>query len=375
MRSIRDMEQLLKQKGNQAQVPKLTFDAAADAETDLSALIPGSLRRARRLNTRIIAMACVAVIAIAGSTIFALPLWQNIFYTVAENSALEVSNLPNSLADASKPTADSSKLETNAQLLKRLAGYIPHIPMKYLYITDNGRDLEGYFTNKDIVERAHLCLYFNEGTNEIPRYLLFIETLNGVLIKEFSYNEPMPISNISMQDLTGDGLDELIVAVTSGGSNRGVLLYIITMVSDTPRILFTINSADSTYDDEAPPPFDFGFVYEFLPNYQAVLKNKSVATEHDIDLSYMKELTGFDGSFDSNGRGTQSLGFDWVYRYELTDIDKDGLCEIRCVADVWYSTHAETVGYVSAYLKYNTASHEFKVIRTDYTPLIQQNND
>ena len=368
----RDMEQLLKQKGNQAQVPKLTFDAAAGAETDFSALIPGRLRRGRRLNTGIIAVACVAVIAIAGSTIFAISVWQDrltaFLHGAAESSALEVSDPPSSLPEASKPTADSAKPETNDQLLERLAGYVPHIPMKCLYITDKERDLEGHFTNKDTMERAHLCLYFDADTNEIPRYLLFIETSNGVLIKEFSYNEPMPISDISIQDLTGDGLDEVIVAVTCGGSNRGVLLYMITMVSGTPQILFTINSYDSAYGDDAPPPFDFGFVYEFLPDYQVVLRNKSVATELNMDLSYMKELDSFDGDFDTDGRGTRSLEFDWVYRYELTDIDADGLYEIQCVADVWYATHAENVGYASAYLKYNTTSQEFEVIRVDYTP-------
>ena len=362
----RDMEQLLKQKGNQAQVPELTFDAAAGAETDFSAFIPGRLRQVKRFSRRIIAVACVAVLAIAGGTIFACPLWRDSMYSAAENSVLEMSDPPNSLADASKPTAGSSKLETNDQLRKRLAGYIPHIPMKYVYIMDNGRDLEGHFTNKDTVERAHLCLYSNADTNEIPRFIMFIEASDGMLIKEFSYNESMPISAISMQDLTGDGLDEVVVAITSGGSNRGVLLYIFTMDANTPRILLTTNSADSTYDDQAPLPFDFGFVYEFLPNYQAVLRNRYAAGEYAIDLSYMKEFSCFDGSFDTNGRGTGRVGFDWVYRYEFTDIDADGRCEIQCVADVWYSTHAETVGYASAYLKYNTASHEFEVIRVDY---------
>lgn len=275
------------------------------------------------------------------------------------------SSAPNSTNSSAVPGGSSQTISD--PLLAELAGYLPGVQAEHLYSSPQWMGIQGHFTQTDAAESVYLLSYQNaEEANELPRYYLLLDTGEEVLVKEFAFEFFVAITSIGIQDLTGNGLDEIVVSIHEGGSSRGEALFIFTAADKKIELL--LSTIDQTrFDKTAPAPFDFGFTSECLPGYRALIRNRFTNQEWELDLSASR---GLPAAFDEEGRGLSLIDYDLVTDYGFEAGEEKGKTEIRCGIDAWFSIHAETVCYLDAYLVYDQLTGSFRVNRAEIHPAV-----
>ena len=150
------------------------------------------------------------------------------------------------------------------------------------------QNILGFFTS---IEEVQTASFYSIFSDDYTGYIMLIETSEETLITTFAEDNAQRIEEIYVSDLTGDGLDEIVVILSH---TRAAPLYILTASQNEPRLLLSISFIN------LPPhqyPLDFGFSGIMNPNLEAVFTNQYIDTEAKLDLSrFIKEICLYDES-------------------------------------------------------------------------------
>ena len=184
------------------------------------------------------------------------------------------------------------------------------------------------------------------------------------LVKYFAENEGSSIASIHFRDLTGDGLDEIIVTLHG---MEIIPFFIFTASRNDLRMLYSFSHMDSStsnYRDE------FFFSGTCDSNLQAVIRSNYTDMEDRFDLSY------FISEIYQHGENTsfEDGKFEFIFLFpgglEFLDIGK-GMYELKCNGEVRllytgreaYINEAIALSYV--YLSYDVQNDMLVVTKTD----------
>lgn len=255
----------------------------------------------------------------------------------------------------------------SAEALKdRVMANMPDLKRESLESFMRWSNMDGYCTSADTPSLVTIFRYTEESNS--VRMILMLDTEGETTITQLvndTYVGMYP-STVDILDLTGDGRDEIIICMDSGGSGGSFYMLVYT-VSDG-KLQMILNNTDSNFTDPGlPERIDLGFSGETLSDYRVRMSNRYTGTDYEIDISHLKYFLTLDNIVDENGKGRFDVMIDPFTGYAFTDVTGDGIPEIRVVNTIWYYTHVETIGYATAYLSYDKATGAFQVNRTEYT--------
>ena len=347
----RKTERLLREKLEQIPVPDLPCPNPKAADTD-TFLAP--VPRPQRGFWRLPITAAVAAALLLCTTAALLQVsWPNLL--AGPSPSLSPSVLPADSVSGTPVTKLPSSSPTvllKERLARHLAAVIPDVRPDQITVSDKGQSLLGHFVSTDALQLAYLCTYYS--SDKTIQHFLVIERTGGVIIQAFAYGAGFSIRSVWLGDVTGDGLDDLIITVDSGANASGEYFGVFSMHGGSPQLLMTNWFYEKDGVANAPESYDFGFYAELLPDYRAVLRNRYTSMQVPVVLD--KSLPG---AFDQTGRGQGDVEHDYVESYEVKDVNGDGRADIRCRMLAWYSVHAASIGWFDAWLTYNPSKSGF----------------
>jgi len=163
---------------------------------------------------------------------------------------------------------------------------VSNIDWDNIYSYPEWQNIPGFFTSKDEVQNVS---FYSTISDDFTGYIMKIETSTETLIANFAEGNIQRIEKIYISDLTGDGLDEIVVILSH---SRAAPLYILTACQDEPRLLFSIS-----YNNLSPHqyPLDFGFSGVMNPDLEAVFTNRYISSEAKMDLNrFINEICLYD---------------------------------------------------------------------------------
>ena len=148
-------------------------------------------------------------------------------------------------------------------------------------------------------------------------------------------------------DFTGDGVDDVLISISSGGSGATGYYYIYTFVNNKPRKIFDFEIFDSEYEYEV----------NYLDNYKAEVISKANNKRYILDLTYkgqeyLSEIYNSDGTLKEPISGW----VDPLSGFYPIDYQRDGTYELYAEQLIAGRYHADGLGYVQTSLEWNGKS-------------------
>ena len=177
-------------------------------------------------------------------------------------------------------------------LPERFAQCVRGIDPKQMITLPDWVGIEGSFT--DIGEMQTISLYLfcdtEPESSQVPCYYIFLDTGDGVSAMSFANYDISAISAVTVLDLTGDGLDEIVVVLSDG---RTKSLYIITAMDNELRLLLSVSHSNRLADYQP----DCGFSGTCDANMDVIIKNRYTGMEKTIDLTgFVRDTCLYDES-------------------------------------------------------------------------------
>ncbi|MGE7922842.1 hypothetical protein ACQKND_06625 [Viridibacillus arvi] len=171
---------------------------------------------------------------------------------------------------------------------------------------------------------------FNEKTN-------FYEQIP---LKENSGYNP----TISLGDYTGNGVEDILVVIDSGGSGGIIFAYIFTYVNGEMRQVFDSDAYNELSKYEV----------NYLDNYKVSVTSSYPAKKYILDLTYkgkeyLSEIYNVDGTLKAPIQGW----VDPISGFYPIDYARDGNYEFLAYQEIAGRYHADGLGYVETILKWN----------------------
>lgn len=151
-------------------------------------------------------------------------------------------------------------------------------------------------------------------------------------------------SFLTLTDVTGDGIDNVIITAPTGGSSGTIDLRVLDFSGGEAKEIFTKENNNGV-----------AFVGKYLPNYKAELIFPAMNRDIVIDLSSNKELYNNLNIYTANGNVKESgvepymEGFSSVI---TIDTDDDGTGELLTTQRIVGPINMDTLGYVRTIWKY-----------------------
>ena len=145
-------------------------------------------------------------------------------------------------------------------------------------------------------------------------------------------------------DFTGDGVDDILVSIVSGGSGGITYYYIFTDTNNVPMMIFDYNIFNNFYK--------YDVIYR--DNYKAEVINRTLNTSFIIDLNY-KGKQYLDEIYYSNGKLKKPIngfvnGLSGLYP---VDFDSNGVYELLGYQKIAGQYNADSLGYIQTSLKWD----------------------
>ncbi|MFF3100915.1 hypothetical protein [Viridibacillus arvi] len=171
---------------------------------------------------------------------------------------------------------------------------------------------------------------FNEKTN-------FYEQIP---LKENSGYNP----TISLGDYTGNGVEDILVVIDSGGSGGIIFAYIFTYMNGEMRQVFDSDAYNELSKYEV----------NYLDNYKVSVTSSYPAKKYILDLTYkgkdyLSEIYNVDGTLKAPIQGW----VDPISGFYPIDYARDGNYEFLAYQEIAGRYHADGLGYVETVLKWN----------------------
>ena len=142
---------------------------------------------------------------------------------------------------------------------------------------------------------------------------------------------------IGLRDFTGDGVDDILIGINTGGSGGIMYYYIYSFINNTPKLLFDFD----VYNQQ----------YEYQVNYKDNYKVEVISEENNkmyiIDISnkgeeYLNEIYDKDGKLKEPIEGFVNP-LSGLYP---VDFDSDGVYELLAYQKIAGRYNADSLGYI-----------------------------
>ncbi|MBM7650397.1 hypothetical protein JOC78_003387 [Bacillus ectoiniformans] len=164
-------------------------------------------------------------------------------------------------------------------------------------------------------------------------------TVSIPLKKNMGY-DPM----IFLGDFTGDGINDILINIPTGGSGGTTYNYVYSFVNNEPRLLFDSDDFNQAYQYEVT----------YKDNYKVEVFSKRNNARYLIDLS-LRGPDYLNNLYDANGKlKTPISGWvDPISGLYPIDFAFDGLYDLIAYQQIAGTYHADTVGTIQNRLKWN----------------------
>lgn len=138
-------------------------------------------------------------------------------------------------------------------------------------------------------------------------------------------------------DFTGDGVQDIMIRIDSGGSGAFTYDYIYSFVHRQARLLFDFNR----YNEQNQ------YTVTYLDQYKVRVDSPAAGRTYLIDLSdrdseYLSQIYNPDGTLKKPIQGWA----DGVSGFYPVDIDRNGVYEVQAYQQLSGLYHADSLGYV-----------------------------
>ncbi len=144
-------------------------------------------------------------------------------------------------------------------------------------------------------------------------------------------------------DFTGDGVDDILISIASGGSGGTMYHYIYSFVNNATQLLFDFN----VYNE--------GYKYDvtYKDNYKVEVISKKNNKKYIIDISY-KEADYLNEIYDQNGKLKNPInGFvNPISGLYPVDFDSNKVYELLAYQKIAGRYNADSLGYFLNTLKW-----------------------
>ncbi len=166
----------------------------------------------------------------------------------------------------------------------------------------------------------------------------------GVLTSESMKENAGYDPTLFLGDMTGDGVDDILVGINSGGSGAFMYYYIYSDYGNMLRMIFDFNIFNNFYQ--------YDVIYR--DNYKVEVINKTSKISYMIDLTY-KGKQYLSEIYDSNGKLKAPItgwvdGLSGLYP---VDFDGNGVYELLGYQKIAGRYNADSLGYVMTSLKWD----------------------
>lgn len=163
--------------------------------------------------------------------------------------------------------------------------------------------------------------------------------LSRIPLKENAGYDPA----LFLGDFTGDGVDDILISIFSGGSGGMMWHYIYSFVNNSPKLLFDFN----VYNEE------YKYDVTYKDNYKAEVISRKNNEKYIIDLTY-KGQDYLNEIYNEQGILKQPIsGFvDPISGLYPIDYDLNGVYELLAYQKIAGRYNADGIGYVLNILKW-----------------------
>ena len=162
----------------------------------------------------------------------------------------------------------------------------------------------------------------------------------GIPLKQNAGYNP----TLFLGDFTGDGVNDILVGITSGGSGGIMYYYIYSFIDNVPKLLFDVDVYNEQYQYEV----------NYMDNFKVkVISNKNNAT-YIIDISY-KGSDYLNEIYDADGKLKVPIsGFvNPLSGLYPVDFDSNGVYELLAYQKIAGRYNADSLGYVQNISSWN----------------------
>lgn len=142
---------------------------------------------------------------------------------------------------------------------------------------------------------------------------------------------------IFLGDFNGNGVNDILISINSGGSGAIMFYYIYSFINNMPNLLFDFN----LYNEE------YKYAVNYMDNYKVMFLSKKNNTKYLIDISlkgkdYLNEI------YDKNGKLKKPInGFvNPLSGLYPVDFDSNGVYELLAYQRIAGRYNADSLGYV-----------------------------
>lgn len=146
-----------------------------------------------------------------------------------------------------------------------------------------------------------------------------------------------------LEDFTGDGVDDILISIATGGSGGIMDYYIYSFVYNTVRLLFDFDLFNEQYQYDVT----------YKDNYKVEVISKENNKKYIIDISY-KEADYLNEIYDENGKLKNPInGFvNPISGLYPVDFDSNKVYELLAYQKIAGRYNADSLGYVLNTLKW-----------------------
>lgn len=147
-----------------------------------------------------------------------------------------------------------------------------------------------------------------------------------------------------LDDFTGDGADDILISIASGGSGGMMYYYIYSFINNIARLLFDFNVYNEHYK----------YNVTYKDNYKVEVVSRNNNTKYLIDISY-RGVDYLSEIYDVNGKLKNPIaGFvNPLSGLYPVDFDSNKVYELLAYQKIAGRYNADSLGYVLNTLKWN----------------------
>ncbi len=145
-------------------------------------------------------------------------------------------------------------------------------------------------------------------------------------------------------DFTGDGVDDILLSIYTGGSGATMYHYIYTDLMNQPRMIFDFEQFNE----------DNQYSVNYMDNARVKVVDKSKNKTFIIDISY-KGKDYLDEIYDENGKLKEPIeGFvNPISGLYPVDFDYNGTYELLIYQKIAGRYNADAIGYILSYVNWD----------------------
>ncbi|MFS0689955.1 VCBS repeat-containing protein [Sporosarcina sp. 179-K 8C2 HS] len=198
--------------------------------------------------------------------------------------------------------------------------------------------VSGDVTGDNVIDQVYLTGTKTSDSPYIQNITLLVrDGRTGITASIPLHNNEGYNPTLFLGDFTGNGVDEILIGMATGGSGGIINYYIVSFAGNRARLLFD----SDVYNNQ------FQYDVTYLDNYKVEVVSRPNNERYIIDISlrgpdYLNEI------YDSNGKLKSPItGFvDPLSGLYPVDFDANGVYELLAYQKISGRYHADSLGYI-----------------------------